>query len=40
MFKRDFVGELLDTYSDQVAGLRLLLSCDANFPQDDVNWFR
>jgi len=40
LFKRDFAGELLDTFP----GLRLLdygfaYKRDPNFPQDDITWF-
>ena len=40
MFKRDFAGELLDTYSDlKLLDYGFCYHRDANFPQDDVNWF-
>ncbi|MEN6349893.1 MAG: pseudaminic acid biosynthesis-associated methylase [Syntrophomonas sp.] len=40
LFKRDFAGEMLDTYSDlQLVDYGFVYHRDNNFPQDDVNWF-
>ncbi len=42
LFKRDFAGELLDTFSDlQLLDYGFLLSHhrDPNFPHDDGTWF-
>jgi hypothetical protein len=40
LFKRDFCGEMMDTYTD----LKLIVygfayHRDVNFPQDDISWF-
>ncbi len=40
LFKRDFAGELLDTYSDlSLVDYGFAYRRDPNFPQDDITWF-
>ncbi len=40
LFKRDFAGELLDTFSDlQLLDYGFCYHRGPNFPQDDANWF-
>jgi spore coat polysaccharide biosynthesis protein SpsF len=40
LFKRDFCGELLDRHGDlQLVDYGFAYHRDANFPQDDINWF-
>lgn len=40
LFKRDFCGELLDAYPDlSLIDYGFVYKRDANFPQDDCNWF-
>jgi spore coat polysaccharide biosynthesis protein SpsF len=40
LFKRDFAGEILDTYSDLVLlDYGFAYRRDPAFPQDDVTWF-
>lgn len=40
LFKRDFAGELLDTYSDlNLVDYGFVYHRDNNFPQDDLTWF-
>lgn len=40
LFKRDFAGEFLDTYSDvELVDYGFCYRRDPNFPQDDVTWF-
>lgn len=40
LFKRDFAGELLDTYPDaELIDYGFCYHRDPNFPQDDVTWF-
>ena len=40
LFKRDFAGELLDTYPDlRLCAYGFQYHRDSNFPMDDVNWF-
>ena len=40
LFKRDFAGELLDSYSDlKMIDYGFVYKRDQSFPQDDVNWF-
>jgi spore coat polysaccharide biosynthesis protein SpsF len=40
LFKRDFAGEMLDTYPDlSMVDYGFVYSRDNNFPQDDVTWF-
>ena len=40
LFKRDFAGEILDTYPMvKLLDYGFVYHRDANFPQDDVNWF-
>jgi pseudaminic acid biosynthesis-associated methylase len=40
LFKRDFAGELLDTYPDlSLADYGFAYRRDPNFPQDDITWF-
>lgn len=40
LFKRDFAGEMLDRYSDlTLLDYGFIYHRDANFPQDDTNWF-
>jgi spore coat polysaccharide biosynthesis protein SpsF len=40
LFKRDFVGEMLDTFSDlKLLDYGFVYHRDPNFPQDDANWF-
>ena len=40
LFKRDFAGELLDTYSDlNLVDYGFAYRRDPNFPQDDITWF-
>lgn len=40
LFKRDFAGEMLDTFPDlQLVDYGFVYHRDAKFPQDDLNWF-
>jgi spore coat polysaccharide biosynthesis protein SpsF len=40
LFKRDFVGEILDKYADlALLDYGFVYHRDPNFPQDDINWF-
>ena len=40
LFKRDFAGEMLNTYSDLcLLDYGFVYHRDPNFPQDDINWF-
>lgn len=40
LFKRDFAGELLRTYSDlKLVDYGFVYRGDPNFPQDDLTWF-
>lgn len=40
LFKRDFAGELLDTYKDlELRDYGFVYSRDPHFPQDNLNWF-
>lgn len=40
LFKRDFAGELLDTYADlRLVDYGFVYKRDNSFPQDDVTWF-
>jgi len=40
LFKRDFAGEILDTYNDlELIDYGFCYKRDAAFPQDDINWF-
>lgn len=40
LFKRDFCGEIMDTYSDlMLLDYGFVYHRDSNFPQDDMNWF-
>ena len=40
LFKRDFAGELLDTYPDlSLVDYGFAYRRDPNFPQDDITWF-
>lgn len=40
LFKRDFAGEMMDIYSDlRLVDYGFVYHRDANFPQDDINWF-
>jgi hypothetical protein len=40
LFKRDFAGEMLDKYADlALLDYGFTYHRDANFPQDDANWF-
>lgn len=40
LFKRDFAGELLDSYPDlNLADYGFAYRRDPNFPQDDITWF-
>lgn len=40
LFKRDFCGEMLDTYSDlRLIDYGFIYHRDLNYPQDDLNWF-
>lgn len=40
LFKRDFAGELLDSYADlRLVNYGFAYHKDANFPQDDITWF-
>ncbi|MCP1716321.1 spore coat polysaccharide biosynthesis protein SpsF [Methanocalculus alkaliphilus] len=40
LFKRDFCGEILDTYSDlRLIDYGFVYHRDPNYPQDDINWF-
>jgi pseudaminic acid biosynthesis-associated methylase len=40
LFKRDFAGELLDTYRDlSLVDYGFCYRRDPNFPQDDITWF-
>ena len=40
LFKRDFAGEILDTFDDlELHSYGFGYHRDLNFPQDDENWF-
>lgn len=40
LFKRDFCGEILDTYTDlRLIDYGFVYHRDPNYPQDDLNWF-
>lgn len=40
LFKRDFAGEILDTYPDlSLVDYGFVYHRDRNFPQDDMTWF-
>ena len=40
LFKRDFAGEMLETYSAlSLVNYGFVYHRDPNFPQDDMNWF-
>ena len=40
LFRRDFAGELLDTYADlKLVNYGFAYHRDASFPQDDLTWF-
>jgi pseudaminic acid biosynthesis-associated methylase len=40
LFKRDFAGEILETYSDlRLVDYGFVWKRDPNFPQDDLTWF-
>lgn len=40
LFKRDFAGEILDTYTDlKLVDYGFAYHRDTNFPQDDISWF-
>jgi len=40
LFKRDFAGEMLDTYSDlHLVDYGFAYKRDTSFPQDDITWF-
>lgn len=40
LFKRDFVGEMLDRYPDmKLVDYGFVYHRDTNFPQDDITWF-
>lgn len=40
LFKRDFAGEMLDTYKDlQLVDYGFVYKRDTSFPQDDITWF-
>jgi pseudaminic acid biosynthesis-associated methylase len=40
LFKRDFAGEILDTFSElQLIDYGFAYHRDPNHPQDDINWF-
>ncbi|MEM7352850.1 MAG: pseudaminic acid biosynthesis-associated methylase, partial [Acidobacteriota bacterium] len=40
LFKRDFAGEMLDTFSDlALVDYGFVYHRDPNFPQDDMTWF-
>lgn len=40
LFKRDFAGEILDKFPDlKLIDYGFVYHRDANFPQDDTNWF-
>lgn len=40
LFKRDFAGEMLDTYSDlRLVDYGFAYKRDTSFPQDDITWF-
>lgn len=40
LFKRDFAGELLDTYNDlELMDYGFIYKRDKAFPQDDITWF-
>jgi pseudaminic acid biosynthesis-associated methylase len=40
LFKRDFAGELMDTFPDlRLVDYGFSYHRDNNFPQDDINWF-
>jgi spore coat polysaccharide biosynthesis protein SpsF len=40
LWKRDFAGEMLDSYSDlRLIDYGFVYSRDPNWPQDDVTWF-
>ena len=40
LFKRDFAGEMMELYHDlELIDYGFVYHKDANFPQDDINWF-
>ena len=40
LFKRDFAGEIMDTYPDlRLVDYGFVYHRDSNFPGDDLNWF-
>jgi len=40
LFKRDFAGELLDTFPDlRLVDYGFAYKRDTSFPQDDITWF-
>ena len=40
LWKRDFAGEMLDSYSDlRLVDYGFVYHRDQNWPQDDINWF-
>jgi pseudaminic acid biosynthesis-associated methylase len=39
LFKRDFAGELIDTYPFQLIDYGFVYKRDSYAPQDDINWF-
>lgn len=40
LWKRDFAGEMLDSYSDlRLTDYGFVYHRDQNWPQDDINWF-
>lgn len=40
LFKRDFAGEMLDTFKDlKLVDYGFVYHRDTNFPQDDISWF-
>lgn len=40
LYKRDFAGEMLDTFSDlQLVDYGFVYKRDISFPQDDITWF-
>ena len=40
LYKRDFAGEILDSFSNiELRDYGFAYHKDANFPQDDITWF-
>ena len=39
LFKRDFAGELIDSYSLKLVDYGFVYSRDNLYPQDDMTWF-